>query len=55
MSVCEQKVIVIYDYLEGLGVLQDYTRALDYFQQVHAAGDPHASVEVSGFIDMMNV
>ena len=44
-------MIVIDDYLEGLGVLQDYTRALDYFQQAHAAGDAQASVEAPGYID----
>ena len=48
-------MIVIDDYLEGLGVLQDYTRALDYFQQAHAAGDAQASVEATGYIDVMNV
>ena len=31
-----------------------YTRALDYFQQGHAAGDAQASVEATGYIDMMN-
>ena len=45
LSAPEKEVIVIDDYLEGLGVMQDYTRALDYFQQVHAAGDAQASVE----------
>ena len=34
---------------------QDYTRALDYFQQAHAAGDAQASVEATGYIDVMNV
>ena len=51
MSAHEKEVIVIDDYLEGLGVLQDYTRALDYFQQAHAAGDAQASVEAPGYID----
>ena len=55
MSVPEKEVIVLDVYLAGLGVMHDYTRALDYFQQAHAAGDAQASVEATGYIDVMNV
>ena len=37
------------------GVPLDYTRALDYFQQAHAASDAQASVEATRYIDVMNV